>query len=918
MLEHSFRALPGHEPPLRMFFTIGSLSVRIFFVLSAFLITYRLLLEWHQVKLQKAAAARVDAGGRHPSTVAPASDLEEQTYNSKKHDAPTKSSNGVHLSQPVFGAEMGILGRFVVQRFFRVYPLYFLASSVAFSCASLRQAYLIDRDDYTWWKHITLQQGQFVFWTVGVEMKFYAYVPLLVIAYHFATRARVPHTFVGRAVRLIMVGAFWTCILVTIGASVSEAHRHPIDNDNRLDLVRWQSVFLSGCVAAIAVFELQVRGRLPDHSRPTENRTAITPVTPVVLPDIVRQRLHPKAADIVGQTLALAKTAEYIRCYLDVACYALVAFWLATSPLHYAQSPSIQRLFGSFITNNYIRNTEQLEGIPIALIIMASLYAYKSFARMFEASALVFLGRISFSLYIWHPVLLYLVYSVWLPDTVIESDHNTVANVWWDKPGMLKHKLLSAPFGQSAAVHGRRHRLAALCLLLVVLCYLIPGARRLSVTRSQSALPKDWRMPASLAPLRAGSDGCYASAASSRLTIASSLALKTDMDAFSTSFMPYFAFNQTADDWEECSGSGVWLESHQVYISSTRIMRRPKHFNGRVRPLLESWIFLRALDPEFRPTTLRYQVTDDVVVAIPEVGLLVPIEDVMPANNYERGPEDARMHVDLGGHLLFTFNMATPTGRPYFSYNMTERRLLRLSPEGDQSVIQKNWAAINVDSYEMHAVHNFNPFRVLRCSNGNGLCRLVVDHGGQGVSRMRGGTPFLRYGNTDYFLGIGRTALDCSTCNARIYRPNLVVVHAPNSQHGIGPNVTDYSFWDVVYVSEPLDFDKVPISPPYVPSSTPDFCGSFMLPTGFLRWQLGDGSGRPDEAFIELSIQDNINVVVKVSGLEQLVVDIIASTTARRSKLKASGVRWTPMASSQVQCAENKLIQQCPPSPRSS
>ncbi|KAL7745996.1 hypothetical protein RI367_008690, partial [Sorochytrium milnesiophthora] len=51
MLEHSFRKIANFDPGVTMFYNVGTLSVRVFFVLSAFLITYRLLLEWHEATL---------------------------------------------------------------------------------------------------------------------------------------------------------------------------------------------------------------------------------------------------------------------------------------------------------------------------------------------------------------------------------------------------------------------------------------------------------------------------------------------------------------------------------------------------------------------------------------------------------------------------------------------------------------------------------------------------------------------------------------------------------------------------------------------------------------------------------------------------------------------------------------------------
>ncbi|KAL7745998.1 hypothetical protein RI367_008692 [Sorochytrium milnesiophthora] len=101
-----------------------------------------------------------------------------------------------------------------------------------------------------------------------------------------------------------------------------------------------------------------------------------------------------------------------------------------------SSSRTVQRFFGPWLTQHYIYIASQMEGIAISAIVLLTVYSQGSFSRIFEASVLQWLGEVSFSIYLWHPVFLHAVYVEWLPGSVIDMPDpifNTDRNIWWDK-----------------------------------------------------------------------------------------------------------------------------------------------------------------------------------------------------------------------------------------------------------------------------------------------------------------------------------------------------------------------------------------------------------------------------------------------------------------------------------------------------
>ncbi|KAL7746456.1 Beta-mannosyltransferase 1 [Sorochytrium milnesiophthora] len=459
---------------------------------------------------------------------------------------------------------------------------------------------------------------------------------------------------------------------------------------------------------------------------------------------------------------------------------------------------------------------------------------------------------------------------------------------------------------------------------VVVLLRLLQCAQAVSTDLPAST---SW-MPPALNNMTADHNGCFPSYASSQLKVIAARPMSVDVANFSATFAHDFSFEHGPENWLSMSGSGVWLEQQRAYVTSARMIRSPKGFGDPRVWLLQSHIYLQAWDEAFNPIALRYRHDADSVVDIPQRGRVLDIPNLTPHLALS-GPEDARMHIDNYGHLFLTFNMHDGEARRHWSYNLTSAKLVHLKPTLGRDQNQKNWVPFIFDD-QLHFVHkygpkfyqeakaflttvllgSFYPLRIARCDPGSGACDFVVGQGTTGVASLRGGTPFRQYRNTPYYVGFARTTQLCDAPCHRIYRPNFVVLRLPP---GNSSTVTSsYDEADVVYTSEPLDLNLIPLHPPFLAPNEPKHCMSLMLPYGFLRWDMATPDNPIDEAYVQISVQDKAIVLLKIRGVEQLVVDVIDATERRLQELRRRNIVWPSPGPSQIRCAEDRMKAYCP------
>lgn len=123
---------------------------------------------------------------------------------------------------------------YFLRRFMRIFPLYIIALLAFYVCykAGIKSSWI--KDVPTIWRHLTLQEGLGIFWSIAVEFKYYFISPLIMAFCHYVLKWN-----------LKTVTAF---LVVLMGISIFLQEKYKYDE---ITLVRYLPVFLVGTLISI-------------------------------------------------------------------------------------------------------------------------------------------------------------------------------------------------------------------------------------------------------------------------------------------------------------------------------------------------------------------------------------------------------------------------------------------------------------------------------------------------------------------------------------------------------------------------------------------------------------------------------------------------------------------------------------------
>jgi len=122
---------------------------------------------------------------------------------------------------------------YFLRRFMRIFPLYIIALFIFYGCSKAGFSTPI-KDLPTIWRHLTLQQGLGIFWSIAVEFKYYFLSPLIMAFCHYALKWDL------KKVTIFLVAL--------MGISVYLQAKYKYDE---ITLVRYLPVFLLGTLISI-------------------------------------------------------------------------------------------------------------------------------------------------------------------------------------------------------------------------------------------------------------------------------------------------------------------------------------------------------------------------------------------------------------------------------------------------------------------------------------------------------------------------------------------------------------------------------------------------------------------------------------------------------------------------------------------
>ncbi|KAH0842392.1 glycosyltransferase family 91 protein [Fonsecaea pedrosoi] len=342
--------------------------------------------------------------------------------------------------------------------------------------------------------------------------------------------------------------------------------------------------------------------------------------------------------------------------------------------------------------------------------------------------------------------------------------------------------------------------------------------------------------------------------------------------------------HMVAKTWARLSGSSVWIEKFQVFLTVTRVIF---YDNGlRHKPVIsflagqlhdENWNELKNYTIQWQSEEIKFP----TVFNIPA-----------PFKQGDRyfGPEDPRVILEEGvddAEPIVTFNMLydLKTGdramyifRP-FSNDTT---VLTITGQTERAHAEKNWAPFFINEHEpispghykwpshyIHFIYDFNPLRVLKCHTLNGWCHFVYEQKvpdalkGSGLNangRMTGGTNMVPLqletrSNLHAWVGFPRSHINIGcTDDLAMYRPELMIMTA----HG------DHFY--LSFMSGPIDFGTAAMTPEAI--GDPCGEGKIVIANSIARW---DRRPKHDVLTLTLSVADSTVQIMQLASLSKFV-----------------------------------------------
>ncbi|KNC97096.1 uncharacterized protein SPPG_07490 [Spizellomyces punctatus DAOM BR117] len=324
----------------------------------------------------------------------------------------------------------------------------------------------------------------------------------------------------------------------------------------------------------------------------------------------------------------------------------------------------------------------------------------------------------------------------------------------------------------------------------------------------------------------------------------------------------------TPAHWDAFSGTAVWLQDVRHYVYFTRMQYKDPSCRPPCAGGKRSFLFAQSYDSDLRPVPLKRRVGDDLV-KFPDV-----MEIYTPDQAFYTGQEDPRAIADPHGNIILLFHMGDMDGkRKQWTFNTTSRHQSALRPDFAPQNWEKNWTPF-FHKNEFRVVYSVQPLHIMACDIAHdGHCSTIGGQKDTTFGKLGGGTPWLQWRDSEYFVGFARTHQGVKCCGT-VYRPHVAIMRSFKDQ----ANTDQY---EIVYTTGPLDFDYVHTEPPFREKADHHPCGwnRIMTTLGMLRWDYDD-----DSVLMTASINDEKNFLMRVRGLDRLVSTVVKTIETASSE----------------------------------
>jgi peptidoglycan/LPS O-acetylase OafA/YrhL len=223
----------------------------------------------------------------------------------------------------------------------RIFPLYFVVLSVDWIGTRFGSRLITEMSTDSYFRHLLLNEGKSIYWTIPVEVKYYVALPVVALALAVCLRRSLA-LGVGIGMTAIVAAAVWLW--------PGDAYRL-----RTLELGPYLPIFFAGSMSAF---------------------------------------IHCWIEESVGTG------RRAIRVGLEVCAFAALA-------AVFAMVPSAWRgLSGTAIALQHFHKDYWLFGLLWAVVVLATVHGAGPLRAIFSAGWLRFIGTVSFSVYLWHVLVL--------------------------------------------------------------------------------------------------------------------------------------------------------------------------------------------------------------------------------------------------------------------------------------------------------------------------------------------------------------------------------------------------------------------------------------------------------------------------------------------------------------------------------
>ncbi|CAF1989131.1 unnamed protein product [Rotaria magnacalcarata] len=331
-------------------------------------------------------------------------------------------------------------------------------------------------------------------------------------------------------------------------------------------------------------------------------------------------------------------------------------------------------------------------------------------------------------------------------------------------------------------------------------------------------------------------------------------------------------YDQT-ENWKSKTSVGIQIQTltnKTLFLFISQVWYTT-HFCNQICDSDRNFLYIEAFNSNYRRISYDLNTKNGKIIQIP--GLL-PIQQ-STINTCCSGPRNVRGIMNENNELLLIFNMIdSDKQEKVWSYNVfTDEQTSLLMQHNFSENTNDHWIPF-IKNDKFHFIYSFKPLNVLRCSIDHSECKLMSEtQVVNNFSCFADGTQFIRYRNSDYFVGFAYTKVSCDECQY-FYRPHVVVLSTISER------------FRLVYVSEPMVLDDIPMFDSFSilnDKNTSNFgygTISKLVSESITNWEWSN-----DKLSFTISINNQKSFLVSVVGISEIVQSIIFAIENKYSNI---------------------------------